>query len=53
MAQHLISDKCQLGLHSPMKLHIRLLQHVCSEHINFQLNLTKNMEMPDALEKGV
>ena len=36
-----------------MNLHAGQLQHVQSSHINFQLNLTKNMEMPDVLKKGV
>ena len=53
MAQLLISHEFQSGLHSHIKLHTAQLQHVYSSHIIFQLNLTKNMEMPDVLKKGV
>ena len=51
MTQLLISHKFQSGLHSHMKLHTSQLQHVQSLAY-FQLNLTKNMEMPVVLKKG-
>ena len=53
MAQLLLSYKFQSGLRSHMKLHTKQLQHTKSQHINFQSNLTRNMEVPDVLEKGV
>ena len=53
MAQLLISHKFESGLHSHIKLHTRQFQHVKDLHINFQLNLTKNMEMPDGLKKDI
>ena len=53
MAQLLIRHSLQSGLHSHMKLHTRQLQHIQSQRMNFQLNLTKNMEMSDVLKKGV
>ena len=45
--------KYESGLHSRVKLHTRQFQHVKGLHINSQLNLTKNLEMPDVLKKSV
>ena len=53
MAQFLIRHKFESGLHSRVKLHTRQFQHVKGLHINSQLNLTKNLEMPDVLKKSV
>ena len=40
----LISYECQSGRRSPMKLHSRQFQHVFTQRIKSQLNLTKNSE---------
>ena len=53
MAQLLITHKLKSGLLSHMKFHSKKLEYVSSQHIYFQLNLTKNMEMTDVLKKGV
>ena len=47
------SHKFGSGQHRHMKLHTTQLQHVLGLQINFQLNLTKNMEMPAVLKKGI
>ena len=52
MARLLISHRFQTGLHSRVKLDTRQLQYLKSEHINFQMNLTKNMEMQRCFKKG-
>ena len=53
MAQFLIRHKVELSLHSHVKLDTRQFQHVYSFLMKFQLNLTKNLEMPAVLKKGV
>ena len=53
MAQLLISHEFQERLRSHMKLNSRQRQHVFSQHIEFQLNLTKIEKMPDTLKKSV
>ena len=47
-----VRHKFESGPHSHVKLHFQD-QHVSSLHITSQLNLFKNLEMPDVLKKGV
>ena len=52
MAQFIISHYLSSGLCSNMKLHTSKLQHVCSQYIRFQLNLTKKYENAKGFKKG-
>ena len=51
MAQLLISHNLQSWLRSLTSLDTRKSQHVFSQHISVQLDLTKNMEIPKRFKK--
>ena len=53
MAQFLIGHKFQSGLFGHMNFYAKKFQHVSSKHKVFQLNLTKDIEMPGVLKKVV
>ena len=45
--------KLKSGLLGCMKFHTKQRDNISSQHTDFQLNLTKKMEMTDFLKKGV